>query len=98
MRGLLPLRPAPAPAAEAAAPAPQLELGETVLVGRPGHVATVERAPRAGDDEVLVRWESTGHCEDVALADVEKLSAGRSSRRSRVLHERGGGGLSLIHI
>ena len=67
-------------------------------MGRPGHVATVERAPRAGDDEVLVRWESTGHCEDVALADVEKLSAGRSSRRSRVLHERGGGGLSLIHI
>jgi SNF2 family DNA or RNA helicase len=86
--------PAPAPAAAAEAPvaAPQLELGETVLVGRTGHVATVERAPRPGDDEVLVRWESTGHCEDVALADVEKLSAGRSSRRSRVLHERGGGG------
>ena len=33
------------------APASQLVQGETVMVGRTGHVATVERAPRAGDDE-----------------------------------------------
>ena len=36
-----------------------------------------QEARGPGDDEVLVRWESTGHCEDVALADVEKPAAGR---------------------
>ncbi len=64
------------------APASQLVQGETVMVGRTGHVATVERAPHAGDDKVLLRWESTRACEEVALSEVEKLSAGRSSRRS----------------
>ena len=63
-------------------PASQLVQGETVMVGRTGHVATVEQAPRAGDDKVLVRWESTRACEEVVLSEVEKLSAGRSSRRS----------------
>ena len=67
---------------EGTRPRAQLARGETVLVGRVGHVATVEQVPRAGDDEVLLRWESTGHCEEVALSEVEKLSAGRSSRRS----------------
>ena len=61
------------------APAPQLALGETVLVGRVGHVATVEQVPRAGDEEVLLRWESTGHCEEVALRGG--FLRGSSSRR-----------------
>ena len=95
--------PAPAPAAAAAAAAAaapasavRFAVSETVLVGNSKHVATVKRATRAGDDTVLVRWESTGHREEVALAGVEKLDlgAGRARRRSTVLHERGGGGSS----
>ena len=63
---------------------PLLAVDETVLVGSNKHVAKVERATKPGDDVVLVRWQSTGHREEIDLSEVERLdlTAGRSSRRS----------------
>ena len=63
---------------------PLLAVDETVLVGSNKHVAKVERATKPGDDVVLVRWQSTGHREEIDLSEVERLdlNGGRSSRRS----------------
>ena len=46
---------------------------EKVLVGNNEHQAFVARPVRAGDDTVLVRWESTGAREEVAVGDVKKI-------------------------
>ena len=58
---------------------------EKVLVGDNEHQAYVARPVRAGDDTVLVRWESTGAREEVAVGDVKKidLDAKRPRRKRR---------------
>ena len=58
---------------------------EKVLVGNNEHQAYVARPVRAGDDTVLVRWESTGAREEVAVGDVKKidLDAKRPRRKRR---------------
>ena len=60
---------------------------EKVLVGNNEHQAYVARPVRARDDTVLVRWESTGAREEVAVGDVKKidLDAKRQTRGKRVL-------------
>jgi len=82
----------PAPDAATEAPAvPLFAVDETVLVGKNKDVATVQRATRAGENVVLVRWENTAYGEqEVDVADVEKLdlAAGRSRRSSAAPRER----------
>ena len=58
---------------------------EKVLVGNNEHQAYVARPVRARDDTVLVRWESTGAREEVAVGDVKKidLDAKRQTRGKR---------------
>ena len=58
---------------------------EKVLVGNNEHQAFVARPVRAGDDTVLVRWESTKKEEEVAIGDVKKidLDAKRPRRKRR---------------
>ena len=58
---------------------------EKVLVGYHQHQAYVARPVRAGDDTVLVRWESTKKEEEVAVGDVKKidLDAKRQTRGKR---------------
>ena len=58
---------------------------EKVLVGNNEHQAYVARPVRPGDDAVLVRWESTGAREEVAVGDVKKidLDAKRPRRKRR---------------
>ena len=58
---------------------------EKVLVGNNEHQAFVARPVREGDDTVLVRWESTGAREEVAVGDVKKidLDAKRPRRKRR---------------
>ena len=58
---------------------------EKVLVGNYEHQAFVARPVREGDDTVLVRWESTGAREEVAVGDVKKidLDAKRPRRKRR---------------
>jgi len=58
---------------------------EKVLVGYHQHQAYVARPVRAGDDTVLVRWESTGAREEVAVGVVKKinLDAKRPRRKRR---------------
>ena len=58
---------------------------EKVLVGNNEHQAFVARPVREGDDMVLVRWESTGAREEVAVGDVKKidLDAKRPRRKRR---------------
>ena len=58
---------------------------EKVLVGNNEHQAFVARRVREGDDTVLVRWESTGAREEVAVGDVKKidLDAKRPRRKRR---------------
>ncbi len=58
---------------------------EKVLVGNNEHQAYVARPVRAGDDSVLVRWESTKKEEEVAVGDVKKidLEAKRQTRGKR---------------
>ncbi|CAH0369015.1 unnamed protein product [Pelagomonas calceolata] len=58
---------------------------EKVLVGYHQHQAYVARPVRTGDDTVLVRWESTGAREEVAVGDVKKidLDAKRPRRKRR---------------
>ena len=58
---------------------------EKVLVGDNQHQAYVARPVRVGDDTVLVRWESTGAREEVAVGDVKKidLDAKRPRRKRR---------------
>ena len=58
---------------------------EKVLVGDNQHQAYVARPVRAGDDTALVRWESTGAREEVAVGDVKKidLDAKRPRRKRR---------------
>ena len=58
---------------------------EKVLVGNNEHQAFVARPVRARDDTVLVRWESTGAREEVAVGDVKKidLDAKRPRRKRR---------------
>ena len=46
---------------------------EKVLARNNEHQAFVARPVREGDDTVLVRWESTGEREEVAVGDVKKL-------------------------
>ena len=58
---------------------------EKVLVGNNEHQAYVARPVRAGDDTVLVRWESTKKEEEVVVGDVKKidLDAKRQTRGKR---------------
>ena len=58
---------------------------EKVLVGNNEHQAYIARPVREGDDKVLVRWESTGAREEVAVGDVKKidLDAKRPRRKRR---------------
>ena len=62
-----------------------LAVDEKVLVGNNQHQAYVARPVRAGDDTVLVRWESTKKEEEVAVGDVKKidLDAKRPRRKRR---------------
>ena len=58
---------------------------EKVLVGDNEHQAFVAKPVREGDDTVLVRWESTGAREEVAVGVVKKidLDAKRPRRKRR---------------
>ena len=62
-----------------------LAIDEKILVGNNEHQAFIARPVREGDDKVLVRWESTGAREEVAVGDVKKidLEAKRPRRKRR---------------